>query len=421
MTMTLPLEQAATVAARPSLPKATTARGKRNRRVLLTLAIVLMLGLGTGAWWYAQQGHATIPVTTVTAVRGNLEDTVLASGMLEANSLVSVGAQVSGTIRSVDVKLGDEVKAGDVIARIDSLNQENAVKAAQAALDNINAQAAAEEASLTKYQKALDRAKTLGAGQLISQADYDTAQASLDASQARLKSLDAQIAQATLSIQSAQLSLDRTTITAPSNGTVVAVLVDPGQTVNALQSAPTIVKIADLDTMRIKAQISEADVTRVKVGQSVYFTVLGDPKTKIAATLKSIEPAPTSIASDSGATSTSTAIYYNGIFEVPNPDHKLRISMTAKVTIVLDEAENVLTIPAAALSAAGPDGTYTVRVLERATGKITPRRVTVGLNNKVTAEITGGLQESDEVVTKTTTMPAGTPQSGGMSGPPMGF
>jgi len=422
MTMTLPLGQTAGVAARLSLPKPTAARGKRKGKVL-TLAAVLMLSVGSGAWWYAQQGHTSVPVSTVTVVRGNLEDTVLASGTLEASSLVSVGAQVSGTIQSVNVKLGDELKAGDVIAQIDSLNQENAVKAAQAALDNINAQKAAEEASLAKYKKALDRANALGAGQLISQADYDTAQANLDASLARLKSLDAQIAQATLSIQSAQLSLDRTKITAPSGGTVVAVLVDQGQTVNAAQAAPIIAKIADLDTMQIKAEISEADVARVKVGQQVYFTVLGDPNTRIKATLKSIEPAPTSIASDSDATSTSTAIYYNGIFEVPNPDHSLRISMTAKVTIVLDAVANALTIPTSGLGVAAPDGSYTVQVLDPATGQTSAHKVTVGLNNKVTAQITSGLSEGDKVVTRSTSTvtAAKAASSGGMAGPPMGL
>ncbi|MDO8358590.1 MAG: efflux RND transporter periplasmic adaptor subunit [Devosia sp.] len=417
MTMALPLDSAVARPARPA-----TRGGKRPaRRWLTAAAVVLMLGIGTGGYWYAQQGQTVVPVSTVTVTRSTLEETVLASGTLEASSLVSVGAQVSGIIKSVDVALGDEVRAGDVLTEIDSLDQENALKAAQAALANIEAQKTAETANLAKYQKALDRAATLGAGDLISQADYDTAEANVAASQAQLASFDAQIEQAALNVSSAQLDLDRTTVTAPSDGTVVAVLVDQGQTVNASAAAPTIVKIANLDTMQIKAKISEADVSRVKAGQNVYFTVLGDPDNRIEATLKSVEPAPTSIEGDT--TSTDTAIYYNGIFEVPNADHALRIAMTAQVTIILDEAANVLTLPTSALGTAGPDGSYTVSVLDPATGATTPHQVTVGLDDKVTAEITAGLSEGDKVVTAGTAKSPATPTatSGGMGGPPMGF
>ena len=142
------------------------------------------------------------------------------------------------------------------------------------------------------------------------------------------------------------------------DGTVVSLEVEVGQTVNASSSSPTIVKLANLDNMVVKAEISEADVPRVVPGQKVYFTILGDPNTRIDATLRAVEPAPDSISSDSTASSSSsTAIYYNGLFDVANPDHKLRISMTAQVTIVLDQADNVLD---GALI--GPDARWAKRV-----------------------------------------------------------
>ena len=119
--------------------------------------------------------------------------------------------------------------------------------------------------------------------------------------------------------------------------TLIAVLVTEGQSVNANQTSPTIVKIADLDTMIIKAQISEADVTKVAPGQNATFTILGDPSTKIPATLLSVEPAPDAITtSDTGLSSTDNAVYYNGLFSVANPDHRLRIAMTAQVTITIN-------------------------------------------------------------------------------------
>src|SRR5690606_9228331 len=136
-------------------------------------------------------------------------------------------------------------------------------------------------------------------------------------------------------------------ITAPVSGTIVAVLVTEGQSVNAAQQSPTIVKIADLDTMLIKALISEADVTRVQPGQHAYFSILGEPNARIDAVLKSIEPAPDAIVTDdSGIAGNDNAVYYNGLFEVANPDHRLRIAMTAQVTIVVQSAHDVLLVPA---------------------------------------------------------------------------
>src|SRR5690606_15721760 len=242
--------------------------------------------------------------------------------------------------------LGQDVKKGELIAELDSLDQENAVKSAQAALAAIEAQKRNQEAVLVKAEAALARSQQLSAGSLVSKTDLDTAQAAVDQAKAQIDQLSAQIDQANLTVDSAKLNLARTRIVAPSDGTVVALVVEEGQTLNANTSTPTIAKIANLDTMVIKAEISEADVVKVKPGQKVYFTILGDPDNRIEATLREIEPAPTSINSDTTNDSASTAIYYNGLFDVPNPDHALRISMTAEVTIVLDEARNVLTVPA---------------------------------------------------------------------------
>src|SRR5690606_16431801 len=146
--------------------------------------------------------------------------------------------------------------------------------------------------------------------------------------------------------------LGYTQIVAPMDGTIVAIVTEEGQTVNANQSAPTIVKLAKLDYMTIKAEISEADVMKVEKGQTVYFTTLGNSDKKHYAKLRQVEPAPNSInteTNNSSTSSSSTAVYYNALFDVPNEDGKLRIDMTAQVYIVLNEAKNALTVPAAAL------------------------------------------------------------------------
>ena len=376
------------------------------------LVTLLVLGAaGFGAWWYfvATPQAATVP-TTVAVGRGDIEQTVLASGVLEANSLVSVGAEVSGRIEAVHVVLGQDVKKGDLIAEIDSLDQENAVKTAQAVLAGIKAQARSQEATLLKAQAALERNQQLSANSLVSQTDLETAQAAVDSADAQIDQLDAQIAQSELSVESAELNLARTRIVAPSDGTIVALLVEAGQTVNANQTIPTIVKIADLDTMVIKAEISEADVVRVQAGQRVYFTILGEPDRQIDATLREVEPAPTSIGSDTA--STDSAVYYNGLFDVPNPDHKLRISMTAQVTIVLAEVEGALTLPSGLVARKDQQGNTVVPVFDPVTEQVTPRRIEVGLNNNVVAEITGGLDEGEQVVSGAPSVrPAG--QQGG--------
>ncbi|WP_354059638.1 efflux RND transporter periplasmic adaptor subunit [Devosia sp. 2618] len=386
--------------------------------------LLVLIALGAAAfagWWYflAAPQASTVP-NTVVASRGDLEQTVLASGVLQANSLVSVGAEVSGRIEAVHVVLGQEVKKGDLIVEIDSLNQENAVKSAQAVLAGNQAQKKSQQASLVQAESALSRNQQLNANSLVSRTDLETAQTAVDSIQAQIDQLYAQIAQSELSVESAELNLSRTKIIAPSDGTIVAVLVEAGQTVTSNQSIPTIVKIADLDTMVIKAEISEADVVRVTPGQRVYFTILGEPDKQIDATLREIEPAPTSISSDTA--STDTAIYYNGLFDVPNPDHKLRISMTAQVTIVLAEVQDAVLLPSALVTRRGQDGGVMVNVFDPKTEAVTPRRIEVGLNNNISAEIKGGLNAGEEVVSNSGARPATATGAGGGAGRgPSGF
>ncbi|MET0438326.1 MAG: efflux RND transporter periplasmic adaptor subunit [Devosia sp.] len=394
-----------------------------------TIAVLLVLAAGGGAgWWYfmGQPEAKTVP-ETVAVTKADIETTVLATGVLEASSLVSVGAEVSGRIEAIHVTLGQDVKKGDLIAEIDSLDQENAVKSAQAALAGIEAQKRNQEAVLVKAEAALARNTQLSAGSLVSQTDLETAQAAVEQSKAQIDQLSAQIDQAELTVDSAKLNLARTQIVAPSDGTVVALVVEEGQTLNANSSTPTIAKIANLDTMVIKAEISEADVVKVVPGQKVYFTILGEPDNRIEATLREVEPAPTSISSDTTSDSSSSAIYYNGLFDVPNADHRLRISMTAEVTIVLADAKDALTLPSSLVTRKGPDGAVMVMVYDPQTEETRPQRIEVGLNNNITAQVLSGLEEGQQVVsgglaTVSRSTGTGQRQGGGMmgfGGPPM--
>ena len=371
------------------------------KHYLLGLAVLALVG--GGLFYTSSPTEKKIQLITAKVIKTDMEETVLASGTLEASKLVSVGAQVSGQIKSLKVQLGDVVKKGQLIAEIDSLTQQNNLRNAMASLENIQAQKLAKAAELKQAELIFERQKNLYAHDAVSRESYQTAEANLATSQAAIAAIDAQISQAKITVDTAKVNLGYTKITAPINGTVVAIPIEEGQTVNAAQQAPTIIKLAQLENMQIKAEISEADITRVKPGQNVYFTILGEPDHRYTATLRSIEPAPESISSDSSSTSSSSssssnaAIYYNGLFDTPNPDGKLRISMTAEINIVLNEAKGTLAIPRTALNKPNSDGTYTVRLM-KTKDHIEERIIRTGINNNVSVQVLDGLQEGNDVV-----------------------
>lgn len=381
----------------------------RPARILRHALVLLALGLAAwGIKTFFFPAKTVQNYITAAVARGDIEDTVLATGTLEAFKLVNVGAQVSGQVKSLKVRLGETVKAGQLVAEIDSLTQQNNVRNTEAALASARAQLQASQVALKQATLVYRRQTQLREQDAISQADYESAQADYESAQASVNTSKAQVTQSAIAADTARVNLGYTRITSPMDGQVVAIVTEEGTTVNANQSTPTIIKVANVQTMTVKAQISEADVPSVKPGQKVYFTILGEPDNRYGATLRAIEPGPDSLSdagssasasssSSSSSSSASTAIYYNGLFDVPNPDGKLRISMTAQVYVVRGEARDVLTLPAAAIGRRGPGGQHTVRVLG-ADGQAETRQVTVGLNNNVTAEIRDGLAEGDQVI-----------------------
>ena len=413
----------------------------------LALAALAIVALIAAAWFFLKPKQEQPQYITAAVSRGDIENSVLATGVLEATKMVSVGAQVSGQVRKMYVELGDQVKQGQLIAQIDSVRQENELKTAEASIKNQQAQLAVRQANLAKVEAEYRRQQAMYDQDATSRAELEAALASYKTAQADIAAINAQIEQSRLTLATAREDLGYTRIVAPMDGTVVAIVTEEGQTVNANQSAPTIVKLAKLDTMTVKSEISEADVMKVEEGQRVYFTTLGNSEKKHYATLRQVEPAPNSInteTSNSSSTS-SSAVYYNALFDVPNEDGKLRIDMTAQVSIVLDEAKNVLMIPAAAIQASnrpqrsrapgadqapaergaseargqrpagdrparltlteqeralidqGKAALAMVRVLQ-ADGSAKPQQVLTGLNNRVSVEIIKGLKEGDQVI-----------------------
>jgi len=352
--------------------------------------------------------HRNSEFVTAPVVIGNIEATVLATGTIQAYKQVSVGAQASGQLKALHVALGDEVKSGDLIAEIDPMTEQQALLNAQAALDVVRAQRLAQVAVLKQAQLEFERQKQMLGENATPRATYETAEATLGSTRANIAALDAQIVQSQAAVDAAKVNLGYTRISAPMAGEVVAVITQQGQTVIASQIAPTIIKLARLDLVTVKAQISEADVVRVKPGQDVNFTILGDSDHHYVAKLRAVEPAPDSINSEGGiggaaaaaagasGAAANSAVYYNGLFDVRNDDRKLRIAMTVQVNIVLDQAKQVSIIPSAALIS-GPGHEVSVRVVD-AGGKPSTRRVVVGINNNVNAQILSGLRPGERVV-----------------------
>lgn len=364
---------------------------------LLALACVALF-----VWAWESKTDAETELLTTPVIRGTIEETVLANGILEPVKMVNVGAQVTGQIRALHVGLNQRVKAGDLIAEIDSLPQRNALRIAQAALQNMSAQHRARTLQLSQAERDFQRQRNLLAQRATSQTAFDTAKTAYMTLEAEVKALTAQMAQARVEVENAQVNLGYTRIVAPIDGVIIAVVTKQGQTLNSTQSVPTIVVLAQLDVMRLKIQISEADVTRVEGGQKIWFNVLGDQNTRRTASLRLIETAPTTMATEASAQSQTaaqgtSAVYYNGLAEIPNPDGKLRPQMTAQANIVLATAKNVLMVPWSALKDRDAEGRYHVRV-KTVDGAVQSRLVRIGITDKVNVQIRDGLSLGEDVV-----------------------
>ncbi|WP_428312893.1 efflux RND transporter periplasmic adaptor subunit [Hydrocarboniphaga sp.] len=394
---------------------------------------ILVLFAGAAIKWQLLSASAPPQYLTAAAELGDVEQTVLATGTLAPSELVNVGAQVSGQVKTLEVKLGGRVAKGQVLAMIDSAPQENALRNAEAAVAQGRAQLAAQSATLKQSELALKRQAAILAAKLGTEADYEAAEAAADTARANIAATQAQITQSAIAVDSARVNLAYTKITSPIAGDVIGILVKQGQTVNAVQMVPTIVKVAKLDTMTVKAQISEADVIKLQPEQTVYFTTLGDPNRRYYAHLRSIEPAPESFAnetsnsSSSSSSSSTAAVYYNALFEVANPERKLRTSMTVQVNVVIAQAKQVVTVASSALQpdadkpataeqpAADAGNWATLRVVDAA-GLAKPRRVKVGIDNGIKAQILDALAPGERVVISDATdaaAAAGQPKIGG--------
>lgn len=372
----------------------TPPRKKRRSRRPWIFALLVLAVVGTGYYAWSRQGAP--PATTVitqAVTRGDIEESVTAVGTLDAVKSVDAGAQVSGQLKSLHVGIGDKVEQNQLIAEIDPASIENRIEIDEAELANLEAQLVSKKAQLVLKQANIERQRNLVATNSVSQSTLDQAVADHAAAGADVQAIEAQIRKQKATLAGDRVDLGYTKIYAPMAGTIVDDPAKEGQTLNANQTTPTIVTIADLSTMTVKAQVSEADVGKLKLGMDAYFTLLGQPGKRFTGKLRQIEPMPD--------TENNVVLYY-ALFDVPNPTGELMMSMSAQVFFVQAAAKNVLVVPSAALrtmEAAASDRPARAEVTVVApSGATQTRPVEVGVRNRVSAEIVSGLQEGEKVV-----------------------
>ena len=361
------------------------------------IGLLAVAALAAGMWWWLKPKNE-INYLTEPVVRTSIAQTVSATGEISAAQLVDVGAQASGQIKKLHVTLGQQVKKGDLIAEIDSTSQLNNLNTNKAKLDTYQAQLVSAEIALRSADKKYKREQALWQEDATSREALEDAQDAFAAAKASVAELKSSIRQTQIAINTAEADLGYTRITAPMDGTVVAIPVEEGQTVNANQTTPTIVQVADLSTMLNKMQIAEGDVNKVKAGMKLTFTTLSQPDNVREATLESIDPGLTTMSQGSYTTSTDTtdsAIYYYARSLVPNEDNVLHIGMTTENTIIINQAEKVLAVPKLAVKQRG--GKQYVRVLGE-NNQPQEKEITTGLSDNMNTEVKSGLGEGENVI-----------------------
>lgn len=346
----------------------------------LIVTSVVMLG-GVGA-------KATPPATAV-AERGDIAITVSALGKIGPKTYVDVGAQVSGQLDIVHVEVGDVVEQGQLLAEIDPRVYESRVEADRARVESLQAQLAERQATLALAQTTHTRNSSIAARGLIAKDLVDASAATLKQSQAQLGSVRAQLKEAQSTLDGDVANLSYAKVYAPIAGTVVSQTVLEGQTLNTNQTAPTLLRIADLQTMTVTAQVAEADIPRLSVGTPAYFSTLGQPKRRWTGNVRQLLPTPDIL---------NEVVLYKVLIDVQNDDGALLPDMTAQVFFTVDEAHDAVTVPINAVSAApGQDAASFVRVVgER--GAVQRREVQVGLRDRDRAQILSGLDAGERVI-----------------------
>ena len=378
-------------------------RPRPARRALLVIACLIPI-FAIAAWQVLPPGRDTL--TTVTVTRGSIENSVTALGTLQPRRYVDVGAQASGQIRKIHVEAGDQVQEGQLLVEIDPSTQKAKLDASRYAIENLKAQLQEQKAQHELARQKYQRQQRLAAGNATREEDVQTAKAELSATQARVDMFQAQIQQAQASLRSDEAELGYTRIYAPMTGTVVAVDARVGQTLNAQQQTPLILRIAKLSPMTVWAEVSEADIGHVKPGMTAYFTTLSGGNRRWTSTVRQILPIPpkplneTQGSGSPNSTSKSGSgrvVLYTVLLDVDNSDNALMAEMTTQVFFVASQVTDALTAPVAALSGTATANQQIAQVVGK-NGRIEQRQVQVGISDRLRVQVLDGLSEGDHLL-----------------------
>ncbi|WP_145599283.1 efflux RND transporter periplasmic adaptor subunit [Yersinia alsatica] len=380
-------------------------RLNKKQRLALALLIIVLLLIGGATALLLSGSKQDTPQLTVTVDRGDIERNVMATGSLKPSLQVNVGAQVNGQLTKLYVKQGDRVTRGQLLAEIDPTLQQNELRKSEAELQSAQAQKQATQALLRQYLLEFRRQQKLAKEGSGVQSALEQAQAQYDSQLAQLHVNEAQIVQSQMALETAKANLGFTRIMAPIDGEVLGIVTKEGQTIVSSQTAPTIMVLANVDTMTVQTRISETDILKVSVGQPLWFYVVADPERRYESRMDAIQEASAdSLREESagqGNNQQPSAVYYNGLFSIANHERLLRTSMTAQVFIITAQAKNVLRVPLSALgeqqSALDPkaDKRYRVQVIK---GQQTAERwVAIGLRDGQYAEVKEGLEQGEQV------------------------
>lgn len=380
-------------------------RLNKKQRLALALLIIVLLLIGGATALLLSGSKQDTPQLTVTVDRGDIERNVMATGSLKPSLQVNVGAQVNGQLTKLYVKQGDRVTRGQLLAEIDPTLQQNELRKSEAELQSAQAQKQATQALLRQYLLEFRRQQKLAKEGSGVQSALEQAQAQYDSQLAQLHVNEAQIVQSQMALETAKANLGFTRIMAPIDGEVLGIVTKEGQTIVSSQTAPTIMVLANVDTMTVQTRISETDILKVSVGQPLWFYVVADPERRYESRMDAIQEASAdSLREESagqGNNQQPSAVYYNGLFSIANHERLLRTSMTAQVFIITAQAKNVLRVPLSALgeqqSALDPkaDKRYRVQVIK---GQQTAERwVAIGLRDGQYAEVKEGLELGEQV------------------------
>jgi macrolide-specific efflux system membrane fusion protein len=302
----------------PAPWQASTRSRRRGKGWLIPVSAVIFL-LGGAGLWHLQTLPPPVVYDTAPVIRRDLENTVTASGHIEPKAYVDVGAQVSGQLHRLYVAAADQVEAGQLLAEIDAEVQAAQVEGLQAELAKLAAERKELQAQLGFAEQQADRRlSVLGRGSSLE--TLQEAERDRDILRARIEALDATIRRSRAELRAEEATLARSRITSPMTGTVVAVEAREGQTLNANYDTPVILRIADLGTMTVRSDVSEADVVHLRPGMSVWFTTLGFPDRRYRSRLRQVLPAPPV---NEGEGKTSLAVTYIAMFDVTNTGGEL--------------------------------------------------------------------------------------------------